>query len=53
MRRTGSSEIFITGDVVVPTLFGTRLVKNAVREKHTIDLSSLLGGDFLRGLFGR
>lgn len=53
MRRTGSSEILITGDVAVPTLFGTRLVKNAVREKHTIDLSSLMGGGFLRNLLFR
>ncbi len=44
MRRTGSAEILLTGDVAVPTLFGSRLVKNAVREKHAIDLSSLMGG---------
>lgn len=44
MRRTGSAEILLTGDVAVPTLFGSRLVKNAVREKHTIDLSSVMGG---------
>jgi hypothetical protein len=44
MRRTGSTEILLTGDVVVPTLFGSRLVKNAVREKQSIDLASLMGG---------
>jgi hypothetical protein len=54
MRRTGSSEILITGDATVATLFGTRTVKNAVREKHTIDLASMLGsGDFLRNLLFR
>lgn len=53
IRRTGSGELLITGDVRVPTLFGSRLVKNAVRETHVIDLSSLLGGtDFLRRLRG-
>jgi hypothetical protein len=51
MRQTGSSEILITGDVTVPTLFGSRLIRNAVREKHTVDMASLIGGDFLRGLF--
>jgi hypothetical protein len=52
MRRTGSGEILITGDVEAPTLFGTRRIRNAVRERHTIDLASILGGgDFLRGLF--
>jgi hypothetical protein len=54
MRRTGSSEILITGDATVATLFGTRTVKNAVREKHMIDLSSMMGsGDFLRNLLFR
>lgn len=54
MRRTGSADILITGDVEAPTLFGTRRIRNAVREKHTLDFAALLGaGDFLRGLFGR
>jgi hypothetical protein len=58
IRQTGSSEINIVGDVRVPTLFGSRLVKNAVNEKHTVDLSGVLGGmgiggELLRGLFGR
>ncbi len=52
ITRGGSSEVFITGDVEVPGMFGTRRVRNAVRETHTINLSSLMGaGDFLRGLF--
>jgi hypothetical protein len=58
LRQSGSGELLITGDVTVPTLFGSRLVKNAVNEKHTVDLSSILGGmgfggEMLRGLFGR
>ncbi len=57
-RQTGSSEILITGDVIVPTLFGSRLIRNAVREKHVVDLGEVLGGmglggELLRGLFGR
>lgn len=57
-RQTGSSEILITGDVAVPTLFGSRLIKNAVREKHVVDIADILGGmglggELLRGLFGR
>lgn len=56
-RQTGSSEVLITGDVIVPTLFGSRVFKNAVHEKHVVDLSDILGGmgvggDLLRGLFG-
>lgn len=56
-RQTGSREVLITGDVVVPTLFGSRRIKDAIREKHVVDLSDILGGmgvggDFLRGLFG-
>jgi|GEM_PF-5920371 len=56
LGRSGSGEVLITGDVRVPTLFGSRLIKNAVKEKHVIDLSSLMGGmgmDLFRGLFGR
>jgi hypothetical protein len=53
MRQTGSSEVWITGDAVVPTILGERTLRNAVREKHTIDLSALMGGDFLRNLFFR
>lgn len=58
LRQTGSSEILITGDVTVPTLFGSRRVKNAIREKHTVDIGQVLGGmglggELFRGLFGR
>jgi hypothetical protein len=58
LRESGSSELLITGDVRVPTVFGSRLVKNAVHETHTVDLSAILGsmgigGELLRGLFGR
>lgn len=54
--RSGTGEVLITGDVRVPTVFGSRLIKNAIKEKHVIDLSSLMGGmglDLFRGLFGR
>ncbi len=54
LRRSGTADVLITGDVEVPTLFGTRRIRNAVREKHTLDFASILGaGEFLRGLFGR
>jgi hypothetical protein len=57
LRRTGTGELLVTGDVTVPHLFGSRTVRNAIRERHTLDLASLLGvesgmGGFLRGLFG-
>jgi hypothetical protein len=52
--QSGKGEVRITGDVVAPTLFGTRRIRNAVDERQQIDLSSVLGGGaFLRGLFGR
>lgn len=51
ITRGGSAEVLITGDVEIPGLTGTRRLRNAVRETHTIDLSSLTGGDFLRRLF--
>jgi hypothetical protein len=54
LRRTGSGDLLITGDITVSTWLGTRTVKDAVRETHRIDLASILGGgDLLRNLFFR
>lgn len=54
LGRSGKGSLRITGDVDVPTFFGTRRIRNAVSEERPIDLGEILGsGAFLRGLFGR
>jgi hypothetical protein len=56
MQAGGSSEVLITGDVIVRTWFGTRKIRNAINRKYTVNLAELMGtmgGDLLRNLFFR
>jgi hypothetical protein len=56
MQRSGTQEVFITGDAFVKTWFGTRKVKNAFKKTYEVDLATLMGsmgGDLLRNLFFR